>query len=572
MLDEIVVARFRADAAFAAARLVAVGLDGGALNVARMADGDGHFLVFDQVFELDFLDAVNDLGAARVAIGFYDFAEFGDDNGLQFLFAGQDFAQLGNLFADFFQLGKNVVNGKLRQAVQLQFEDGVNLRKAETCDFGGHAVFLVDELHAGNALGFAVFGNFYGLVGKEFVQVLAGVGAAGGTTDHADDIVEVVERDLVAEQNVFALFGFAQFVLGTAAHHVHAVLDEKAQQVQQAELARLSGDDGQQDHAERFLHLGVLEEVRENNLRLFVALHFDDDAHAVTVGFVANVGDAFDLFVLNEAGDIFDQARFVDLIRELGDDDVLAILAALFDGDFGAHLEGAAARLVGLFDSFAAVNVTGGGKIGARDELHDFFQVGFGFFDQHDRGFNDFFQVVRRNVGGHADGDARGAVDEQAGNPRGQDDGFFFAFIEVGNELDGFFFDVREHFFSDFRKARFGVTHGRGRIAVHGAEVALAVHERVAHVEILREADEGIVHGSVTVRMEFAQKFADDLGTLAISLRGGEAKLVHAEEDAAVHGLEAVADIGESAADDHAHGVIEGGRLHFRVDINRRGD
>src|SRR6202167_2688238 len=548
MLDETVVARCRADAAFAAARLVAVGLDGGALNVARMADGDGHFLVFDQVFELDFLDAGNDLGAARVAIGFYDFAEFGDDNGLQFLFAGQDFAQLGNLFADFFQLGKNVVNGKLRQAVQLQFEDGVNLRKAETCDFGGHAVFLVDELHAGNALGFAVFGNFYGLVGEEFVQVLAGVGTAGGTADHADDIVEVVERDLVAEQNVFALFGFAQFVLGAAAHHVHAVLDEQAQQVQQAELARLSGDDGQQDHAEGFLHLGVLEEVGENNLRLFVALHFDDNAHAVAVAFVANVGDAFDLFILNEAGDIFDEARFVDLIGELGDDDVLAILAALFDGNFGAHLEGAAA------------------------ELHDLFQIGFGLFNQHDRGFDDFFQIVRRNIGGHADGDAGGAVDEQAGNARGQDEGFFFAFIEVGDKLDGFFFDVREHFFGDFGKARFGVTHGRRWIAVHGAEVALAVHERVAHVEILRQADERVVDRSVTVRMEFAEDFADDLGALAVGLGGSEAKLVHAVENAAVHGLQAVADIGQGAADDHAHGVIEVGLLHFRFDINRGGD
>src|ERR1700683_4512760 len=537
MLDEIVVARFRADAAFAAARLVAVGLDGGALNVARMADGDGHFLVFDQVFELDFLDAVNDLGAARVAIGFYDFAEFGDDNGLQFLFAGQDFAQLGNLFADFFQLGKNVVNGKLRQAVQLQFEDGGTLRKAETCDFGGHAVFLVDELHAGNALGFAVFGNFYGLVGEEFVQVLAGVGTAGGTADHADDIVEVVERDLVAEQNVFALFGFAQVVLGAAAHHGHAVLDGQAQQVQQAQLSRRYCDDVQQDHAEGYLHLGVLEEVGENNLRLFVALHFDDNAHAVAVAFVANVGDAFDFFILNEAGDIFDEARFVDLIGELGDDDVLAILAALFDGNFGAHLEGAAAGFVGLLDALAAINVTGGGKIGAGDELHDLFQIGFGLFNQHDRGFDDFFQIVRRNIGGHADGDAGRAVDEEAGNARRQDDPFFFSFIEVGDKLDGFFFDVREHFFGDFGKARFGVTHGRGWIAVDRAEVALAVDQRVAHVEILRQADERVVDRSVTVGMEFAKDFANDLGALTVGLGGSEAQLVHAVENAAVHGV-----------------------------------
>src|SRR3984957_19317320 len=501
MLNEIVFARFGADAAFAAARLVAIGFDRGALHVTRVADGDGHFLVFDEVFELDLLDAIHDLGAALVAIGFYDFSQFGDDHRFQFLFAGEDFAQLGDLFADFLQLGEDVVNGKLSEAVQLQFEDGINLRKAEADDFRGHGVFFVDELYAGDALGFAVLGNLDGLIGEEFVQVFAGVGAAGRTADHADDFGEIVEGDLVAEQDVLAFFGFAQFVLGAAAHHVHAVLDEEAQQIQQAQLARLSGDDGQQDHAERFLHLGVLEEVRENNLRLFVALHFDDDAHPVAVAFVANVGDAFDLFILDEAGDIFDQTRFVHLIGELGDDDVLTILAALFDGYFGAHLEGAAAGLVGLLDAFAAVNVAGGGKIGVGNELHNFFQIGFGFFDQHDRGFDDFLQIVRRDVGGHADGDAGGAVDEQVGNARGQDDGFFFAFIEIGSELDGIFFDVREHFFGDFRKARFGVTHGRWWIAVHGAEVALAVHERVAHVEILREADERVVHGSSAVRL-----------------------------------------------------------------------
>ena len=68
VLDEILFARFRADAALAAARLVAVDVHRRALDVARVADGDGHVLVFDQVFELDFLDALDDLRAARVAV------------------------------------------------------------------------------------------------------------------------------------------------------------------------------------------------------------------------------------------------------------------------------------------------------------------------------------------------------------------------------------------------------------------------------------------------------------------------------------------------------------------------
>ena len=166
----------------------------------------------------------------------------------------------------------------------------------------------------------------------------------------------------------------------------------------------------------------------------------------------------------------------------------------------------------------------------------------------------------------------RGTIDEQAGNARGEDDRFLFALVEIGNEIDGFLLDIGEHFLGDFRKARFGVPHGGRGIAVNGAEVSLAVDERVAHVEILRHADERVVHGRIAVGMKFAEDFADDLGALAIGLGGREAKLVHAEEDAAVDRLQAVAHVGQGAADDYAHGVIEIRLLHFRFDIHRGED
>ena len=163
----------------------------------------------------------------------------------------------------------------------------------------------------------------------------------------------------------------------------------------------------------------------------------------------------------------------------------------------------------------------------------------------------------------------RRTVDEQVRNPRRQDDRLVLAFVEVGNEIDRFLFDIREHFLGDFRKARFGVTHGRRRIAIDRAEISLAVNERIAHVEILREADERVVHRRIAVRMEFAEDFADDLRALAVRLRRGEAQLVHAEENAAMDGLQAVAHVGQRAPDDYAHGVIQVRLLHFRFDINR---
>ena len=60
------------------------------------------------------------------------------------------------------------------------------------------------------------------------------------------------------------------------------------------------------------------------------------------------------------------------------------------------------------------------------------------------------------------------------------------------------------------REARLGVAHGGRRVAVDGAEVALAVDERVAHGEGLREAHHRLVDGGVAVRVVLTEDLTDD--------------------------------------------------------------
>ena len=43
--------------------------------------------------------------------------------------------------------------------------------------------------------------------------------------------------------------------------------------------------------------------------------------------------------------------------------------------------------------------------------------------------------------------------------------------------------------------------HGRGRVVVQAAKVAVALHEGRRHDEVLRHAHEAVVHGLVTVRV-----------------------------------------------------------------------
>ena len=340
------------------------------------------------------------------------------------------------------------------------------------------------------------------------------------------------------------------------------------------ELFGLAVVDGQEDHGEGLLHLGVLVELVEDDLVLGSALEADDDAHAVAVGLVAELvaGDVVDDALVDEVGDALDELGLVDLVGDLGDDDGLASAGDVFDAALGAHHEAAAAGVVGVGDVALAEDEAAGGEVGAFDVLEDEVEVGTGFAlffgDDGDGGVDDFGEVVRRDVGGHADGDAGAAVDDEVGDARGEDGGLEGGLVVVGGEVDGVGVDVGEHFAGDAGEAGLGVTHGGGWVAVDGAEVALAVDHGVAEAEGLGEADHGVVDGGVAVGMVVAHDVADDLGGLGVLLVELEAHLLHAVEDAAMDGLEAVADVGQGSADDDRHGVVEIRAAHLLFDID----
>jgi hypothetical protein len=153
-------------------------------------------------------------------------------------------------------------------------------------------------------------------------------------------------------------------------------------------------------------------------------------------------------------------------------------------------------------------------------------------------------EVVRRDVGGHAHRDAGRAVDQQVGQARGQHQRLFLAAV-VGPEIDGFLVDVGQHFVGDLGQADFGVAHGRGVVAVHRAEVALAVDQHVAQREVLRHAHDGVVHRAVAVRVVLTDHVADDTRRLLVGPVPVVVELVHRVQHAPVHGLQAIARIGQ---------------------------
>ena len=184
------------------------------------------------------------------------------------------------------------------------------------------------------------------------------------------------------------------------------------------------------------------------------------------------------------------------------------------------------------------------------------------------RAIRHLAQVVRRDVRGHADRDADGAVDEQVREARGQDDRLLGLAVVVVLEVDGLLVDVADHLHGERSHLGLGVPRRRGAVVAGRAEVALAERERVAQAPRLHESHERVVDRRVTVRVELAHHLADHAGALRESLVGAVAAVVHRVDHAAVHGLEAVAHLGQRAPDDDAHRVVEVRPLHLELQVD----
>ena len=268
---------------------------------------------------------------------------------------------------------------------------------------------------------------------------------------------------------------------------------------------------------------------------------------------------------------------------QLGDDDRHPVATGLLEGDLGPHDDPAVAVGVHLADRvdrlvragdrvrllLVAEDRAAGREVGALDVAAQVVGGELRVVDEGDLGVDDLAEVVRRDVRGHPDRDPGRAVDEEVRELRRQDRRLAVLAVVVVGVVDRGPVDVGEHLGRDRRQARLRVAHRRGRVAVDRAEVALPVDERVAHREVLRQPDEGVVDRRVAVGMELAHDLADDRRALAVRARRREPHLPHRVEDPAVDRLEAVADVGQGAGHDHAHRVVEVRRPHLVLDADR---
>ena len=260
--------------------------------------------------------------------------------------------------------------------------------------------------------------------------------------------------------------------------------------------------------------------------------------------------------------DLFDDLLGSHHVGQLGDDDAHLAGRHTLDLDLRACLERAAARLVGFFDTFESDDDAALRQVGAGNVAHE---VGDGRrrVVQQMNGTSDRLgKIVRGDIRRHTHGDARGAVDQELRECGRQDVGLHELVVVVGDEIDRVLVQARHQVQRGGCHARFGVTRC-GRTVIQRPEVTVSIHQGNPQIERLSQTHQGLVNRGIAVRVQLTHDLADDALRLHVPLVGTQPHLIHLEHDAALHGLEAVARVGQRSGVDDGDRVLQEGSTHL---------
>ena len=465
----------------------------------------------------------------------------------------------GDLAGELVELGLDLVAAERGQPLQPQIEDGLGLLRRQLRGARGRhrMARIVDQRdHGGDVARRPVALH-------HFLARLVGV--LGGA-DEFYHVVDISDRNGQPDQDVGAVARLAEQMLGAPINDLLAELDERGEQILQVHHQRAAAVERHHIGAERALQRGEAVKLVEHHVGHRVAPHFDHHAVAVAVGFVAQRRNALELLVAHQFADALDQVRLVDLIGNFGNHDRLALAAQRLELDLAANDDRAAAEMIGGADALAAENDAAGRKIRPRHDGDQIVDRQARIVDQRDTGIDHLAEIVRRDIGRHADSDAARAVDQQVRELGRQHDRFLLAAVIVRLEVDGVLVEVIEQRDCGPGQPNLGVALGRRRVAVDRAEIALAVDQRQPHGEVLRQPHQGVVDRQIAMGVIFAHGIAGDARRFVVGPLRRVIVLVHRIEDAPMHRLEPVAHVRQRARHDHAHGVIEIALLHLLRD------
>ena len=324
------------------------------------------------------------------------------------------------------------------------------------------------------------------------------------------------------------------------------------EEVLEVQDLRPAAVDCEHDCAKSRLKLGVLVEVVEHDLANCITLELHHDAN-IRLRFIADVGDSLYDLLLDEVRHVDDHFALVYGVGDFGDDDTFASVLLRFDIGLAAYAELSSPELVHGRYSVVSADLGAGREVGTFDELHQVVNRAVGVVHIVRDAVTEFAEVVRRDVCGHTDCDARRAIEKEVGKLSGEYGRFLGCFVVVGNHVNGLFLEVVEHLLRNLLHTHFGVSHCGRTVAVDGAEVSVAIHERTSEGEVLRHTDNGVVHGGIAMRMVLTDHVTDNTCALKMLRVPCVVEHVHRIETAAMHRLQSVSNVGKCAAYNDGH-------------------
>ena len=422
------------------------------------------------------LDFVYDNGAPGVAILLFYCKKLAFDLLHKRLLGVYQPLKLLDLSVEVFKLFDQLGYFKLGQPCKLQLQNGVRLHLGEI---------------------------------ETAAQILPRFGRGLRFFDNRHHLVDILNGYYQSFQNMSALFCFFELKFGSVVNHVALIVGVAGNDVKQPHLLRLAVRDCHHVYSVGALKVCVLEKYIQIFFRVVILFYSDNRAHALLVGLVhyfRNTGKQI-LFVLAQGKNFRQQIGFVYLIRQLGYHKIFSVVGQYLDMHLGAHGYFSLARLVSLFQ-LVGNHVAACGEIGTSDDFHHFLQGNVLFVYIGNHAVNDFPEIVGRYVCRKSHRDTAAAVDQNIGKTAGQHFRLLQLVVVVPTPAHRIHVKVAQHFESKRRETRFGITHRRRAVAVHRAEIALSVHERHSHVELLRKTHHSVVNGGVAVRVVFCKTVA----------------------------------------------------------------
>ena len=138
------------------------------------------------------------------------------------------------------------------------------------------------------------------------------------------------------------------------------------------------------------MQISILEKIVENQLGIGVFLELDSNAKTVPIGFVPYLSNASHLIIDPYIVYLLDQDRLINLVRNLGDDDLLFSALQLFNLSSGTHHDATFTSLIGFLDLITALDNGSCREVWTRQKLHEFAHLGRRMINHIDNRVNNF--------------------------------------------------------------------------------------------------------------------------------------------------------------------------------------